>query len=278
MVNSLVRKVPLVSVIITTRNSAATLAVLLKSIKTQTYKNREIIIVDNNSSDKTFEIARRYTSKVFNKGPERSAQRNLGAGKAAGDYLFFLDSDMTLTKNIIKECVDKFNNKNELAGVIVPEISFGLGFWAKVKAFEREIIQGEYYLEAARFFPKKIFSEFEGYDENLTGPEDWDLPRRIAKSHRLGRIKSHILHNEGKTEILNLARKKFYYGLSAHKYLKKHNLSVISPMTLYILRPSFYKNWRKILLHPLLSVGMVVMLVAESIGGGLGYIVGRLKK
>src|SRR5579872_2969104 len=96
---------PLVSVIIPTRNSQEFLELLLKSIKNQSYRNIEVIIVDNNSSDKTKEIARKYTDLVFNKGPERSAQRNYGVSKSKGDYILFLDSDMELTKDVIKECV-----------------------------------------------------------------------------------------------------------------------------------------------------------------------------
>jgi probable beta-1,3-galactosyltransferase len=59
-------KNPLVSVIIPTYNSSRTLEKCLKSIKNQTYKNIEIIVVDNNSIDNTKEIAKKYTGKVYN--------------------------------------------------------------------------------------------------------------------------------------------------------------------------------------------------------------------
>ena len=65
----------LVSIVITTRNSAQTLCTLLKSIKGQSYKSIEIIVVDNDSTDKTKEIAYRYTRKVYDKGPERFAPK-----------------------------------------------------------------------------------------------------------------------------------------------------------------------------------------------------------
>lgn len=42
----------------------------------------EIIVVDNNSSDSTVKIAKEFTDKVYNKGPERSAQGNFGVEKA----------------------------------------------------------------------------------------------------------------------------------------------------------------------------------------------------
>ena len=64
---------PLVSVIITTKNEEKHIENLLQSIKRQTYKNIEIILVDNYSTDRTREIARKYTDKIYLKGPERSS-------------------------------------------------------------------------------------------------------------------------------------------------------------------------------------------------------------
>ena len=61
---------PLVSVIVPTKNSSKTLEACLRSIKEQSYKNIEIIVVDNNSIDDTKESAKKYTDKVFNFGPE----------------------------------------------------------------------------------------------------------------------------------------------------------------------------------------------------------------
>lgn len=162
----------LVSIIITTKNSAKTLKSLLVSIKKQSYKRKEIIIVDNNSSDKTLNIAKKYTENIFLKGPERSSQRNYGALKSKGNYLFFLDSDMVLEEHVIKQCVEKSKYKLDKCEVIVPEKSFGKGFWAKAKILERNINEGEFFFEAARFFPKKIFKQAKGYDESLTGPEE----------------------------------------------------------------------------------------------------------
>lgn len=266
----------LVSVIITTRNSARTLDKLLQSLVKQTYKNIEIILVDNNSSDDTVEIAKKYTKLVCNFGPERSAQRNFAAHKAKGEYLFILDSDMVLTKTVVQECIDKITGNETLGGVIVPEKSFGEGFWSKAKVFEREINEGENYFEAARFFPKKIYWQFNGYDEGLTGPEDWDLSRRIATEYSFERIKSYILHNEGRHSLWGLVKKKYYYGLSAHKYLRKQHTSAISAQTIYFLRPAFYKKWQMLLSRPLITIGMITMLIFEMIAGGVGYLIGRL--
>ena len=66
------KRLPLVSVVITTKNEEKNIDNCLESIKLQTYPQDriEIIVVDNNSSDKTKEIARRYTNNVLNCGPE----------------------------------------------------------------------------------------------------------------------------------------------------------------------------------------------------------------
>src|SRR5688500_6010720 len=96
---------PLVSVIITTRNEEQVIERLLTSVKAQTYPEIELLVVDNNSEDNTKKITQKYTSKVYDFGPERSAQRNYGASKAKGSYLLFLDADMKLEKDVISECV-----------------------------------------------------------------------------------------------------------------------------------------------------------------------------
>jgi glycosyltransferase involved in cell wall biosynthesis len=73
---------PLVSVIIPTKNSSKTLTRCLDSLKNQVYKNTEIIIVDNYSTDNTLEIAKLYTNNVYSFSPERSSQINYGVRKS----------------------------------------------------------------------------------------------------------------------------------------------------------------------------------------------------
>ena len=65
--------------------------------------------MDNNSTDRTKEIAKEYTEKVYNYGPERSAQRNFGVKQASGKYILYLDADMILSEDVVFKCVlDKF--------------------------------------------------------------------------------------------------------------------------------------------------------------------------
>lgn len=270
----------LVSVIITTKNEAAVVKRLVDSIFKQSYKNIETILVDNSSTDGTDEIAKGLGVKVFTLGPERSAQRNYGARNSKGKYIFILDADMRLESTVVEECVKKCLEDKKIGGVVIPEESIGHNFWEKVKAFERSIynLEGDQTTEAARFFTRVAFEKVGGYDETITGPEDWDFPENVRKNgFRIERIKSKIFHYERISSIFNLAQKKYYYALKANKYLKKNNISVFSPKTIYFLRPVFYKNWQVLLKNPLLTVGMVMMLTIEQLAGGFGYLTGRLK-
>ena len=271
-------KKPLVSIIVTTKNEEQVLGRLLSSIKTQTSEDWEIIIVDNNSADRTKQIALKYTRHVYNKGPERSAQRNFGAKTGKGKYLFFLDADMELSKEVIKECLIIVEKNNKIGAVVIPEKSIAHTFWEKVKAFERSFynLEGDEKVDAARFFSKDAFDKVGGYDETITGPEDWDLPDSIGKSgYMIERIKSIIYHHERINSPFSVARKKYYYALKSHRYLKKQKISTFGPKTVYFLRPIFYREWKRILTHPVLSLGMFLVLSLELVYGGVGFFIGK---
>lgn len=271
----------IVSVIITTKNEEDVIEKLIQSIKRQSYKYIEIILVDNNSSDKTLDLAKKMGINIYTYGPERSAQRNFGAKKAEGRYILFLDADMELSADVVKECIDLANQDESIKGIVIPEESVSDNFWGQVKAFERSFYNkdGDETTDAARFFDKKVFWKMRGYDTDITGPEDWDLQERIKQAgHRIGRIQAKIYHHERISNPFVLAKKKFYYALSLNKYLQKHKINAFSAKTIYFLRPVFYKHWKKLVSHPILTLGMILMFTLELLGGGLGYFVGRFKK
>ena len=270
------------SVIIPTHNEETVIAKNLQAIKNQAYINCEIIVVDDGSTDATVAIAKKYTQYVYPRShSERSVQRNFGAKKTNGEYLLFLDADMAVSQDVITDCVRLISSDSKIGAIAIPEQPIATNFWEKVKAFERSFYSdfGDPDTDAARFFPKKLFQKVGGYDETITGPEDWDLPDRIQRlGHKVGRITSRINHYERIPSLLSLLKKKCYYGLSAYRYFKKHNLSIIGPKTIYFLRPIFYKNWTRLISHPRLAATMFLVLGLEQIFGGLGYLVGSIKK
>lgn len=103
---------PLVSVIITAYNASAYLSEALQSVVNQTYKNLEVIVVDDGSSDTTYSIARQFAKddkrvKVYklrsNKGP--SVASNAGMKKARGTFIARMDADDVMMINRIEKQV-----------------------------------------------------------------------------------------------------------------------------------------------------------------------------
>ena len=126
---------PLVSVVIRSKNAAPFIAKALTSVKDQAYTPIEIIVVDNFSTDGTADIARRYTDRVFSKGPERAAQTNFGVKQAKGELMLWMNADFVLEPTCIEEAVGLIRSGFDMVEVnTVPDKS--LGFWARIKAVE----------------------------------------------------------------------------------------------------------------------------------------------
>ncbi len=266
-------KQPLVSVIVTTKNNHATLDACLKSIATQTYQNLELLVIDNSSTDDTMDIAKCYTDLVFTYGPERSAQRNYGARHAKGDYLLIIDSDMELGHEVVAACVQKVVADSEVQAVIIPEESFGEGFWARCKRLERSFYVGVDAIEAARFISADTFEQVGGFNETMTGGEDWDITHRLRKVGRVSRTREFIRHNEGRVRFSKSARKMYYYGQHAAAYFAANPTpSVVrnasGPLARYKL---FFSRPGKLIRHPFVALGMLVFKTTEYAAAGLGY-------
>lgn len=268
----------LVSVIISTKNEENNIEACLKSIKKQTYKNTEVIVVDNNSLDKTKEIAKGYTHLVFNKGPERSTQRNYGAKKSRGKYLLFVDADMVLGDDVVGACVSLIHTLSK-GGLIIPEKSVGEGFWAKCLSLEKGFYEGVEWLEAARFYTRKAFEDVGGFDTHLISGEDWDLSQRVFDRFGIGRVNKYILHIEGNIALAKILSKKYYYAKEIGKYFnKKNNSKQISQQVSILQRYSlFFSSPKKLLKDPLVGLGLIILKGLEFTFGGVGYIVSKIK-
>jgi glycosyltransferase involved in cell wall biosynthesis len=262
-----------VSVVVPTRNSASTLAACLRSILEQSHPV-ELVVVDNFSTDATPEIGRGMATIFEQAGPERSRQRNLGAKRASGSYLLFVDSDMVLPPKVVWECLEQAAHGHR--AVIIPEVSRGLGFWAAAKALERACYVGDDSIEAARFFERSLFEELGGFDEALTGQEDWDLTARVReRGVSIGRSGTPLTHDEGALRLWETMRTKFYYGRTMARYVARHRGAARLQLTL--LRPAFRRQSELLRAHPLLSAGMLAMKTCEAAAGALGTAFGLLK-
>lgn len=261
----------LVSIVIPAFNEERNIGRLLESINLHSGKNIEVIVVDDGSKDATMQIAKEYGARVYSrKHSERSAQRNFGAEKAKGKYLLFLDADMELTRNVIEDCLETARD-GKYRLLVIPEKTVGNNYISRIRNFEREMYMGDLSIEVARFFEKEIFFEFGGYDLELTGPEDFDLPYRISKKYQIGRSHQYILHHEENSSLTKLLKRKFYYAKKGAKYAKKHPELILTQGNL-LFRKAYLKNWKKFVRQPVLGISFLFVRILEASWAVAGYL------
>lgn len=106
-----------VSIIIPVHNSSKYLKKCIDSVLKQTYKNIEVICIENGSKDNSLKILKQYkTIKTYSlKESGISLARNYGIKKAKGNYIYFLDSDDYIEKTLIEKLVKKIEkDKSDL--------------------------------------------------------------------------------------------------------------------------------------------------------------------
>lgn len=261
----------LVSVIVPTKDAAHTLERCLTSVRQQTYRSLELIVVDNHSMDGTVAIAERLADRVLSAGPERSAQRNAGAKASRGDYLFFIDADMQLTPDVVSGCLAMLTWEHADA-VMIPEKETGHGFWDRAKTLEKVIYYGDDLIESARFFAREAFFRVNGFDETLIASEDWDLSERLrAKNGKIVRVDRVILHGAGRLTLGDILKKKYYYGRNLPRFVSKHRGRALSQLQPF--RTAFWRKRRLLLRHPLLAIGIACIRLGGSLAGLTGYLV-----
>jgi GT2 family glycosyltransferase len=183
---------------------------------------------------------------------------------------------MELEPEVIAACVAAAQNQPETVGIIIPEESFGQGFWAQCKRLERSFYVGVDWIEAARFFDRATYMTVGGYDEHMVSGEDWDLSRRVGEQGQLTRITPFIHHNEGRLKLWRTLKKKVYYARQARYYLAKNPsgsqlTSQVGPLQRYKL---FFGQPKKLFAAPVTAVGMLFMKTCEFGFGAVGYVFG----
>jgi glycosyltransferase involved in cell wall biosynthesis len=252
---------PLVSVIVPTKNSAATLEACLDSVARQTYRALEVIVVDNHSSDQTASIAQQMGATLFDGGPERSAQRNLGIARSRGDYVLWLDSDMMLLERAVERAVAQAEATGA-AGVFIPERSTGQGFWAHCRTLERLCLAEEETVLSPRLVRRSYLLQTGGFVEWLSGTEDAELRMRMRRDGSvLAWSDVAVLHDEGRPALRVILAKRYYYGLGLPGLTAADPAGVRSQLRAQVT--GYVRNWRRLARHPALAAGVIVMRAAE---------------
>ena len=262
---------PLVSLVIPTFNAGIHIGRCLQSVKTQTYKNTETIVVDDPlTTDNTRAICAKYGVKLIIQEAGMAESRNVGVKSAGGEFIYHIDADMELSHTVIKECVEIMNN-GDIDCMVVPEVSVGDTFWAKCKGFEKQLILGDGNLEAARFYRRKVFDRISLYDPNLEAAEDYDFACRAKKAgFKTTRCNSVVYHHEGDLTLISAMKKKYRYGKTIMRYFNKH--PQIARQQFFPLRAAYLRNWRMFIQKPIIGSGFIVMKICEYAAGAMGLI------
>jgi glycosyltransferase involved in cell wall biosynthesis len=146
----------------------------------------EIIVVDNDSSDSTAEVARSFGARVVRDARHNVATvRNAGAGFACGEILVFVDADTTVPDELLCRVAEVMREHDCLGGAVDTNYRPGrltskayLQLWRLAGKLTRTA-QG-----ATQFCRKDIFLALDGYDETLFMGEDVDFYRRLRRFAR----------------------------------------------------------------------------------------------
>lgn len=195
----------LVSVIIPAYNAARFLPQAIESVLEQTYKNIQVIVVDDGSTDDTERVVRKYPVRYIkikrSGGP--ATPRNIGIKNANGKLIAFLDSDDVWLPGKLKEQID-FMNKGKLDFVSSnAQVIDGKGktirdsYLGEAKVPSGHVFgplyQNNFIITSSVLAKKTCLEEAGPFDKGLEGAEDYDLWLRLARLCRFGFLSQKLL-------------------------------------------------------------------------------------
>jgi glycosyltransferase involved in cell wall biosynthesis len=183
---------PLISIVIPTYNNEKYLPEAIESSLEQSYKNIEIIVVDDGSTDNTRELVKQYGSKVryiYQENQGVSGARNTGIKNAAGNYLQFLDADDIILTRKLEIQVDFLENNPDYM-VVYSDVRYFYGFdrtKLTQKDFKfysgnifKELLQGNFIVVHASLVRKSCIDNMTLFQSKFDPYEDWDFWLRIS--------------------------------------------------------------------------------------------------
>jgi glycosyltransferase involved in cell wall biosynthesis len=202
-------KEPLVSVIIATFNRANLVVQAVQSVLGQTYKNIELIVVDDGSTDNTSQVLRKFRNRLvylYQERAERSAARNLGYRQSKGEYIAFMDSDDLWLPTKIESQVGVLN-RNPHVGVVYTGVRFidgrGRDYAGKIcreglkrrrQSLYEDLMTDNVVGSPSAVMLRRACLERVGlFDEQMNACEDLDLWRRISEHFNFRKIDAPLL-------------------------------------------------------------------------------------
>ena len=267
------KNAPLVSVNIRTYNSEKTLAQTLQSVRDQSYKKIEILISDGYSTDKSVEIAKKYSAKVSfaDKLGDARIQNYLNS---KGKYVLSLDSDQVLEKKVIEQCVE-LSEKKDIDALIITEKSFiNKGtFLEKLMAYDKWVIDQDKEINVTfgtacpRFFKRDFLKKIK-WPEQLAIFDDTILyVELLEKGAKVDYFSSSaILHNEV-TNWNTLIKKFFRYGKGYRRSFAEKPTTIVAhslPRKSYFTKAAFS--------NPQYFLGLLLLYFIKAAAAAAGVV------
>jgi glycosyltransferase involved in cell wall biosynthesis len=222
-----------ISIIIPAFNEAGYIETTLASVSRaicQYPGQVQVIVVDNNSTDATAEIARHFgAAVVFEPVNQIARARNAGAAVATGDYLIFIDADTSISGNILEKVSETLSSGKYIGGGAWVEPDSG---WFPRLMF-RYFINYPLSLKNVTVGPflyceRAAFEKVGGFDESMYAAEEFSLAARLKKEGQKSSRTWKIIKHEKDHDIVTSSRKfsKFggleMIGHNAHLLWKPH--------------------------------------------------------
>lgn len=238
---------PAVSIIITNYNYGAFIAEAIESALAQTFTDREIIVIDDASTDNSIEIATRYPVRVLRQ--ENSGvcvARNNALSLASGRYVMFLDADDRLVPTAVEHMVALLDRQPAHVAYVYGQMRyFGRkdGIFASMPFDPVKLMQANFVC-ATTLIRREILVEAGGYDDGFRMlREDWELYIRLCRKGFVGIFLPEV--------VLEYRKHKEPTGTSTRR------VKTFSIAKLFYLYPDAV--WRLFIRHPVrYGVGIVM--------------------
>jgi glycosyltransferase involved in cell wall biosynthesis len=266
-----------ISVVVCARNSEATIERCLKSL--QRNNVRELIIIDGDSLDNTVQIAKKYTDKIYSDcGRGLASARQLGAEKASGNYIAFIDSDTELGDGNTLSVLLKEIKENDWIAIHSQLIDprENKGYWESgednhwKQSFNHPGERG-YLGTIVCLIRKDIILKYK-FDLFFRGAaEDGDFYHRVKKEGFKFGVSTAIAYHYHRANFKNFVKQRIWYGKGNARMAWKHHdmliLQLIAPLAI-ICWGTFFSFRHNVKLVPF----YVIWGLSLQIGMLLGFL------
>ncbi|MCX6804171.1 MAG: glycosyltransferase [Candidatus Diapherotrites archaeon] len=241
------------SIIINAFNEEKDLAECIRSLKKQSVKPLEIIVIDNGSKDNTAQIAKNERVKVFTIKPRsRGLARDYGWKVAKGTIVAYLDADMIVNEDWVKEILKKFDTGAD--GVIdrIRVWNPNNHFTKSLDAFYKYRVDYNYVPFLAWAFKRKLLKEVGGFMN--TWIEDGELGKRFLKAgYKIMLAEKAIRYHKGPPRTFSdMLKRNYFFGKNEALSIYKNH-----PETFPRIRISLYLGF--IALEILAVIGAIII-------------------